>query len=105
MSYRNQAFSYETVYHSTGKQVCLGTPSSSQCVHPHFPLNCFMFKTLALAGKSTVHISSLALETIFPDGVLTAIPNSISVLLKSLPLNKVYTSQGQCAQLADPLEV
>jgi hypothetical protein len=43
-------------------------------MHPHFPLNCFIFSTLALAGRSTAHITSLALEIIFPDGVLTVIP-------------------------------
>ena len=48
---------------------------------PPLPLNCFIFSTLALAGRSTAHISSLALETIFPEGVLTVIPVLIIIII------------------------
>ena len=34
-------------------EVAWGTPSSSHQLHPHLPLNCFMFNIRACAGRST----------------------------------------------------
>lgn len=49
-------------------------PSLVQKEQPNFPLNCFMFSTMARAGKSNVEISSMHRSFMGPSGVDTSIP-------------------------------
>ena len=50
------------------------SPLSRQVLHEYSPLNPFMLHTRALAGRSTVHISSIPRQQYMPSGVETTTP-------------------------------
>lgn len=64
-----------------------GTPSSSRQLHPHLPLNCFMFNIRACAGRSTHEKSSITRAFMQPSGVSTSMPRS----MQHTHGNKYYT--------------